>query len=113
MNYRYFHDEAARTLYRMPEQPNVYPRTQGRGNRSKIIGWTVSMQVDNVRADNKLDAHRWAHPTFYIRQEFYPALQHSKDDALHYFLLSNSPEGDEISREEYERLAAQYQPASQ
>lgn len=110
MGYRYFHDEAARTLYRMPEHPNVYPKTQGSGNRSKTIGWTVSMQVDHVRADNQLDVNRWRYPTFSVPQEFYAAIQHSEDEARHYFLLSHAPDGVEISGEEYERLAEQYQP---
>jgi hypothetical protein len=108
--YRYFHDEEARTVYRMPEQPNVYPKTQGNGKKPKVIGWTCSTQIDNVRADNRLDGHRWLYPLFSIQQEFYAAVQHSEDDARHYFMLSHSPDGREISHEDYERLARQYQP---
>jgi len=110
LGFRYFRDEKSRTLYRTPEQPTMHPKTQGRGNKANIIGWTASMQIDNVRADNRLDGHRWLHPTFEIRQMFYPLLQHSQDDALHYFLLANLPDGEEISSEEYGRLAKQYQP---
>lgn len=68
------------------------------------------MQIDIVRADNRLEGHRWLFPQFRMAQESYATSQHSENDARHYFMLSNTPDGTEISKEKFDDLAAQYQP---
>jgi hypothetical protein len=112
LGYRYFHDAEARTVYRLPTEPRVYPKTKGNGPKAEVIGWTVSMEIEIVRADNKLDGNRWLYPTSDFRQETYAAVQHSREDAVYYFKRSNRPKNDEISREEYEKLAESYQSKS-
>ena len=110
MDYRYFHDAAKKILYRAPVAPNSHAIRKGQKPLGKLTDWYCSMEIDIVRADNRLENHRWKYNRFELPHHHYPANTYSEQEARHYFMLNFMPNGDEISEAEYLRLAAQYEP---
>jgi hypothetical protein len=102
----YYHDEAHRTVYAVPDKPMTSPRKQGK----KHVGWTVWAEIEVTRADNYLKEDRqWATPTsLHPRQEY----DHRDDEAaaVRFFRAAYmGVPGSKITGEEYDRLKAEYE----
>lgn len=101
--YRYIHDNAARTIYRFPSEPQVVEQK----NRGKRVGWRITMDYIITRADNWLEGGSWQFPTSAHSIQHLDA-HYTRDLALSYFGLHHEPKGEAISIKEYERLHAEY-----
>lgn len=97
----YYHDEAARAVYAVPNEPTIFPRKGG--------GWTVSVHIDVDRADNYLDATRhWAKPSLIVHHQEYDA-RDSREAAVRFFRSRYmTGYGTEVDQKTYESLRAQY-----
>lgn len=108
MEYKYFHDERNRTVYRILAKPDCIPSMSGRGKNAKQIAWRVSTTIDITRADNELIAHRWRYRTSDLRHHHFESDRHTQDEAMDYFIRNNTPDGVPIDADTYERLHEQY-----
>jgi hypothetical protein len=104
--YQYIHDLEGKKVFRFPIEPQVMPQPV---RRSKKVYHYVRMQVDIVRADNVLTGNQWKYPT-----SDYPSFtyddRYSAADAAEYFMQNYAPRGQQIDREEFERLSSLYAP---
>lgn len=103
--YKYIHDSKDRIVYQIPNEPMVIEMTDRRGNR---VGWSAKMEILITRADNKLNGHRWQHATSSYPSQPFDA-HYTREDVISYFLMHHAPNGESISREQYEGLQAQYE----
>jgi len=102
--YEYRHDSAKQRVFKFPSQPDVHEVKDGRGRRP---AWAISMAVEVTRADNKLNQNQWQHPVLPVfSEQFNP--NDSREDAIGYFMVNNSPEGETISEEQYHALYDKY-----
>lgn len=106
--YRYIHDASKQTVYRLPISPSIIRRTDKRGCH---IDWFISMNIEITRADNKLTRNQWQHRVLDpVSQSLRP--EYSEEQAISYFKMHHTPDGEEISEEEYTQLQAQYEQAA-
>ena len=102
--YKYLHEKAARTVYRLPREPQVSEQKK----RGKLVGWHITMEYSITRADNQLEGGRWKFATLACPDQHLD-LRYTPEQALFYFRMRYEPQGEEIGIEEYERLHAEYE----
>lgn len=102
--YNYLHDDTARTVYRLPRDPQVTEQTK----RGKRTGWCITMDYLITRADNWLENGSWKFATSGNPRQQLDA-HYTRDIAIFYFRLHHEPKGELISREEYECLHTEYE----
>ena len=103
--YKYLHDVAARTVYRVPVEPQV---TEQNDNHGKRTGWQVRMEYDITCADNQLTGNRWKYATSAYPDQHLDS-RYTKEQAVSFFRMRHEPHGDEITESEYEALRQQYE----
>jgi len=103
--YKYIHDASARTVYKMPTEPEVSVKNDSRGRRT---GWSANMEIHITRADNKFIDHRWQHDILLHPRDPFDA-HYTKEEVISYFLSNHTPDGEDISLEQYIELHAQYE----
>jgi hypothetical protein len=103
--YQYAHDAEGKKVFRFPVAPQVIPQRQGKSGR-KVYHY-VRMHVDIVRADNVLSGNQWKYPTSEYPNHTYDD-RYDAEEAVTYFMRNFAPRRRPITKEEYERLAAEY-----
>ncbi|AZG10819.1 hypothetical protein EGT29_24650 [Pigmentiphaga sp. H8] len=109
MNYLYFHDEARQTVYRMLSEPRCHAQIHGRGKAQRTTGWYFSTEIEITRADNRLSNGRWVHDVRITPYQIFDVPRYSETEARGYFVRNQTPDGVQISPDEYEELRQKYE----
>ena len=101
MDHIHIHDEASKTVYRLPSKPAVHKNRHG--------DLVAALEIEITRADNYQipPANRWAYRVRSNSQESYSGADREK--VSDFFMTANTPPGRAISEEEYERLREEYE----
>lgn len=111
---RYFHKPETRELWAIPEAPELIERMETvtkRRKNPKRTGWTAYAEIVHIRADNWIrpDTNQWHYAHTRTRRENFDA-HYQADDVRSYFNNRNwFVPGEEISRDEFDRLRAEYE----
>lgn len=111
---KYYHDPEHKTVWAVPETPDVHERKETitkRRKHPKRIGWTVYAQIEETRADNwiKPNSQQWFYPVRHHPREHFDA-HYTREDVIMYFSGRNlGPCGDEITAAEYAELKKKYE----
>ena len=103
--YKYRHSPDEKTVYKFTSQPTIHEERNAKGKRT---GWFAYIDVDITRADNRLKLNRWLYPTSDRPTQHFD-YRYDKEQVAMYFLSHHSPQGSEISEEEYVRLRDKYE----
>ncbi len=102
--YKYLHDQDARTVFRVPMEPQVNQQMR----RGKPVGWHVSMEFSITRGDNFMEGSQWKYPTSAYPVQHLDA-HYTREQAVSYFRMHHEPRGSEISEGEYKLLHEKYE----
>jgi hypothetical protein len=107
----YYHDKANRTVYALPDEPNVH---HIKGKRGEPGIWKVWTTIEVTRADNYIDPRsgRRTHDLRYIPRDEYLEYRDTKEDAVSFFKSSNYPHYEKITAAEYVALVQEYEAES-
>ena len=103
--YRYFHDETAQTIYRMPIQADVgdiYDKKQ-------LAAWSIRMSISLVRADNRIVNNKWEFACGQDCQQEISVRGKTRDIAINDFYNRHTPRCEEITEDVYKQLAEKYE----
>ncbi len=103
--YKYLHDVSARTVYRVPIEPQITEQKDKRGSR---IDWRVTMTYRITRADNELTGHQWKFPTSSHPVQHFDS-HYGREGVASYFRMHHEPNGNEITETEYKALHEKYE----
>lgn len=106
MTFKFYHDLAGKSVFRMQSPPTVVEKT---GKAGKRIGWTVQAEIEITRADNVLLANnQWKYRICAFPQQHFDG----KDDrrsVVASFQTQHVPNFPEIDQETYNRLREKYE----
>lgn len=105
MHYKYIHDAGNGVVYRLPTDLTV---SEQRDRKGKRIGWSVRMEIEITRADNRLINNQWEHPIASIPEQHFDD-RYSQEQVISYFHMHHDPHGDEISEDTYSALKQEYE----
>lgn len=106
MHYKYIHDAENRVVFRFPINPTVSEQKDNKGRR---ISWSVQMEIEITRADNRLVNNRWEHPIASFPQQHFEAQRYSQERVISYFHMHHDPRGEELSEDAYSSLKQEYE----
>lgn len=102
MPFFYFHNAAARRVFKVPITPEV------RGDERS--GFNVTIVYSDIQAGNRIvpETGQWQTAVQpFVEQTFSPT--YTKQRAIEYFMARHCPKGKAITEDEYEALAAAYE----
>jgi hypothetical protein len=108
---RYYHDAAGKTVYAVPDAPEVHPSHDKRGRYS---GCRVWVSYEAIPGDNYIDpkSRQWAKPIHPVRHEDY-GNRDSPERASDWFRQQHMTGfGAAITESEYNALKQQYERAA-
>lgn len=105
MQFKHKHHAGNEVVYRFPINPKVSEQRDRKGER---INWSVRMEIEITRADNRLINNRWEYPVASFPEQHLDA-RYSREQVISYFHMHHSPHGDEISEDAYKVLKQEYE----
>ena len=105
LDMRYYHDQGKRTVYAVPDTPTIHEKKSRKGD---VIEYSVWTQIDVTRADNWAVNGQWHYPVREFPRQTFDGKE-GRDSSERYFRVAHDPKCEEIDRETYEELRAQYE----